>query len=261
MPNLKSPSPIIWFLVGGLPGLVAWWLLFQATAPARRALLTAAGVLAGGLILATAAGYAAAQADPPAPGETSLLPGAVFLAGLAGGIALAAVAGLWAWRRARREPPSPQQQEPGRDAPAPTSPQQDQDHGQAAASQQDQGHGQAATRPPRVVVVGCSPQEANSLEQALQAVADTLGRSLLVFVHPRGQMAAIPYGEVIAVRVRQPELHPITQAIFASLNGAQVQRPLERQRLPNASPASPRRLRHDDLAAAVGEAKASKGEG
>ncbi len=248
-------SPWLWLLVGGLPGLIAWGLLFGATGPARRALLTAAGILAGTLVLATAAGYAAAQVTPASPGEMSILPGAVFLAGAAGGIALATIAGLRAWRRARREPLAPtappQQQEPGEDASASTSPQQDQEHGQAA------------TRPPRVVVVGCSPQEANNLEQALQAVADTLGRSLLVFVHPRGQVAAVPCGEVIAVRVRQAELHPVTQAIFASLgNGAtQAQRPLERQRLPSASPTSPRRLRHDDLVAAVGEAKASKGEG
>lgn len=259
-------SPIVWLLVGGLPGLLAWWLLYHASGPARRGLLAATGVLAGGLLLVTAAGYAAAQVAPSPPeGEPSPLPGIVFLAGAAAALGLAAVAGLWAWRRARRgkppASPSPQQQEePGRDAPAPTS-----QHGQAATPPRPPTPHQTTltttTITRRVVVRGCSPQSTATLEGELQGVAEALGRHLVVLVSPRGPRAdAFLHGETLVVQVRRPQLSLVAQAIFTALgNGAQGQQPRGRPLPPSATPA-PRRLRHDDLAAAVGEG-ASKGEG
>jgi hypothetical protein len=252
-------APLLWLLVGGLPGIVAWWLVFAAAGTVRRGFLVAAATLTGGLFILAVAGYVLAQIAPTAPpvreDGRSLLPGMLLVLGGMGVAVLAITAGIRAWWRARRETPAA--------APAP-EPQREQAPEKGAHRQEREA---TAPRPRRVVVRGCPRDAAVALEHELQDVADTLGRDILVFVQPRvGDMTAFLHGEAVVVQVQRPQLRLVTRAIATFLgDGAVAHNPgYQRQQPgPTASYAlvPARRPRQDDLAAAIGGAKAGKGEG
>ena len=254
-------SPLVWLVLGGVPGLLIWWLLFAATGPARRAVLVAGGTLVAGLVTVGLAGVATTEVAPSAPpaGEDgrSILPGMIVVLGGIGVAVLALGAGFRAWLRARKEAPTPAP------TPEPTQPRQlQQAPGQGGAAPRAEG---SQPRPRRVVVRGCPPQDATVLQEELQGVADLLGRDIVVFVQPRvGGMVAFLHGEAIIIQVQRPRLHLVTRAIATFLGDgvARAQAP-EPGQLRGQSPMQvpPRRPRQEDLAAAIGGAEGGKGEG
>ena len=234
---------VIFFLLGGIPGLLLALLLGAVPTPPtlRRILLLGGAGLLGALFLGAIAGNLGLRATGPEdPTPAFMAAGAVAVAGAAVTLVVVATMAVRAARRPRR----PEQATPA----APTTPTTP----VAGGSEGTQG-GLA----PVVAVHGAAPEEAARLEALLRPVSSILGQPLVVVITP-GRPHGWHLEKGILLQVPRPQERLVLAALEDALLGGGSERP-RRERSPRqlpegGGPAVPRRPRPEDIAAVVGGA-------
>ena len=225
---------LLFFILGGIPGLLLALLLGAAPMPPilRRLLLVGGAGLLGALFLGALAGNLGLRATGPEdPTPAFAAAGAVAVAGAA--VTLAVVAAMAV--RAARRPGRPAQATPA----APTAGSEDTQAGPA----------------PVVAVHGVAPEEAARLEALLRPVSSLLGQPLVVVITP-GRPRGWRLEKGVLLQVPRPQERLLLAALEDALLGSGTERP-RRERSPRqlpegGGPAVSRRPRPEDIAAALG---------
>ncbi|MDW8008378.1 MAG: hypothetical protein RMK67_02295 [Chloroflexota bacterium] len=235
---------VLFFLLGGIPGLLLALLLGAAPMPPilRRLLLVGGAGLLGSLFLGAVAGNLGLRATGPEdPTAAFAAAGAVAVAGAV--VTLAVVAAM-AVRAARR----PTQAAPAAPT-APTAP-------TALATTGSEG---AQGGPASAVAIhGAAPEEAARLEEALRPVAAVMGLPLVVVITP-GRPRGWQLERGVLLQVPRPQERLLLAALEDALLGGGSPGAPRRERPSRRAPeaggaAAPRRPRPEDIAAAVGGA-------
>ena len=229
---------LLFFILGGIPGLLLALLLGAAPMPPilRRLLLVGGAGLLGALFLGALAGNLGLRATGPEdPTPAFAAAGAVAVAGAA--VTLAVVAAMAV--RAARRPGRPAQATPA----APTAGSEDTQAGPA----------------PVVAVHGAAPEEAARLEAMLRPVAALLGQPLVVVITP-GRPRGWRLERGILVRAPRLEGRLVVAALEGLLQGSGQGIPRQERpsrHAPETGRAQPaQRPRPEDIATAVGSSTA-----
>ncbi|MDW8008392.1 MAG: hypothetical protein RMK67_02365 [Chloroflexota bacterium] len=239
---------VLFFLLGGLPGLFLALLLGAAPMPPtlRRLLLVGGAGLLGSLFLGAVAGNLGLRATGPEdPTAAFAAAGAVAVAGAAVTLAVVAAMAVRAARQPRRPAPAT--------SATPTTPTA------AAATGNEGADGSPA---PAVAVHGAGTEEAARLEALLRPLSSVLGQPLVAVIAP-GRPRAWRLERGILVRVARPKERLVLAALEGLFQDGGRSAPRQERpsrRAPEAGgPQSARRPRPEDIAAAVGGA-APEGE-